>query len=173
MCKWECTLCNKINTFTDFVQGYPQRKRQQRRPENLLICWFQGWNKSSALIKVVLCLIYWFNKERNKPTVAGNHEHKETDSINFSKSSLKSHHLWVTLYMKSENSLWLKNQVSLLTNSHKYINKNKNENKLNIRFKPFLNPFLQQQQTCLISRFVAVHCLLCFQESLKLFLFEL
>ena len=63
--------CAAKNAFTDFVQGYPQRKRLQRRPETLLIWWFQGWIKSSALIKVVLCLIYWFNKESNK---SGNHE---------------------------------------------------------------------------------------------------
>ena len=39
-------------------------------------------------------------KERNKFTVGGNHKSKETDSNNSVQSSLNSHPLWVTLYMK-------------------------------------------------------------------------
>ena len=41
-------------------------------------------------------LIIWRSK-KNKFSVAGNREYKETDSINFIQSSLKTHPLWVTL----------------------------------------------------------------------------
>ena len=36
---------------------------------------------------------------KNKIIVAGNHEYKQTKSINLVQSSLKSHPLWVTLYI--------------------------------------------------------------------------
>ena len=40
-----------------------------------------------------------FNNFKKKKTVAGNHEYRETDGINSEQSSLKSHSLWVTLYV--------------------------------------------------------------------------
>ena len=40
-----------------------------------------------------------FGKERHMLTFAENREYKEADSINSVQSSLKSHSLWVTLYM--------------------------------------------------------------------------
>ena len=46
---------------------------------------------------LMVYLIIW--QRTNKFTVAGNHEYKETDNINSVKSSLKSHLLWVTLYI--------------------------------------------------------------------------
>ena len=40
------------------------------------------------------------NTQQNKLTLAGNHEYKETDSI-------QSHSLWVTLYLAQEKKLFL------------------------------------------------------------------
>ena len=37
-------------------------------------------------------------KKRKKFVVAGSYEYKETDRIHSVQTSLKSHHLWVTLY---------------------------------------------------------------------------
>ena len=37
---------------------------------------------------------------QKKITVVGNHKYQETGSVNYVESSLKSHHLWVTLYYK-------------------------------------------------------------------------
>ena len=51
--------------------------------------------------------IYRFSKEGNKFRVAGNHEHREIDSINSVQSSLKSYSLWVTLYiLRVSQKLW-------------------------------------------------------------------
>ena len=39
-------------------------------------------------------------KKETRFTVAGNHEYKDTDRINSLQSSLNSHPLWATLYIR-------------------------------------------------------------------------
>ena len=46
---------------------------------------------------------FWFCKERNKFKVAESHKCTETDSINSVQSSIKSHCLWVTLFLTQFN----------------------------------------------------------------------
>ena len=73
--------------------------RLYRRLKTLKIWRFQGCIKSAPLKKVFQCIISRFSKERIKLTVAGFHKFKKTVIINAVISSLKSHPLWVTLYI--------------------------------------------------------------------------
>ena len=60
-------------------------------------------------------LMIW---QRNKFTVAGNCEYKETDSIKAVQSYLKSHPLWVTLYLKFLKSVFFSPREPLACNKY-------------------------------------------------------
>ena len=57
-------------------------------------------------------------KKKNKFTVAGIHEYKETDSIKSVKSSLKSQPFWVILYVHSPLHVFLLNYLTFFSLYH-------------------------------------------------------
>ena len=75
-------FCAKDCHFVETLDG------TVRKTETRQIWQFQVKTKSSVVFR---WLIQWYDKERKKLIVAGNHDYEETESINSVQSSLKSH----------------------------------------------------------------------------------
>ena len=71
---------NAIRLMLDDIQGYATH---------------MGWVCKDDFQWFIL----WFGQERNKFTVSRKHTFKETDNTNSVQSSLRSHSLWVALYL--------------------------------------------------------------------------
>ena len=105
---WDSRIYETFNISSlvlviQYLQGYPRRMILQRRPKTQKIRWFETWLLASAFNWVFWWFTEWLSTEFASFGLQGILNARKRTKKNSVQSSLKSHPLWLTLYIKCIN----------------------------------------------------------------------